>query len=333
MIPLSSHRRFTGVVQLFVRWTGMVFLIACGWLLMDSLWLRYPFIRSGSRCTIDAKRDRMVRSPMFTTASSKAARLLVCGNSHALCAFVPEQFDRLSLGKVYSQNLGLPGEKEFLTLLESAIESGNVPTHVFLMIPWSTDQFSPNIWHWVKSDSAWADRLFPFRSLPRDFLSFCLSARSHGGIKGFYRYQQTTADKMIAERGYHFIARASRFPDHRLPDDFTTVIDDERIIGERLVECKGPAFERLKQLSEIHDFRVYFIPHCVREKNLGEPPPTNPKTVEALRPFTRFRSLGPDYKRYPNRLFADELHVNPEGAAVFTEYLWGLTHQEFEPQT
>jgi hypothetical protein len=33
---------------------------------------------------------------------------------------------------------------------------------------------------------------------------------------------------------------------------------------------------------------------------------------------------GPDYWLYPNRIFSDPGHVNPEGAATYTRDLWEL---------
>jgi hypothetical protein len=321
--------RFDGAGKAAGRLAVLAVMVGLTWGLLDYVWQRFPYIRNGSRCVIDAKRDRMVRSPMYQQAPQGVARLMVCGNSHALCGFKPDLFDKLSGGKVYSYNLGLPGEKKFLPLLRSAIDAGNVPTHLFVMIEWDPREFKPSIWHWVKSDAAWADQLIPFRTLPRDFLSFWSSARKHGGLSAFYDFTKSTVDQMLAERGYHFIERSSLFPDHRLPDDFTTIFDDPKAVQVRNVLCRGPEFEEIQGLAEKHQFHVYLIPQIVRERLMAEPPTINADTVAAFEGHPRFHVLGPDYKRYSNRYFSDELHLNPEGAEIYTNNLWEISKQIF----
>jgi hypothetical protein len=43
-----------------------------------------------------------------------------------------------------------------------------------------------------------------------------------------------------------------------------------------------------------------------------------------VRTSTGCTLLGPDYYLYPNRLFADQTHLNQSGARVYTEALFQL---------
>lgn len=314
----------------FRKLAALGVIVAIIWLLFQWTWVSFPYIRNGTRCIIDAKRYRMVPSPMFAETPAGVARLLVFGDSRALCSFIPDQFDRLAGGKVSSFNLGLPGEKEFMPLLEGAIRAGNIPTHVFLFVSWKDKDFHPTIWHWVESDRYLADLFFPFRTLPRDAVSFLLDSRHHGGVRAFYDYTRSTVEQMIRDRGFHFISGSSEFPDDTIPDDYTIWNDDTKYVETRDVVAAGQRFERIRELADKHDFNVYFVPGFARSNSRAAPPPMNKETVAALAPYPRFHVLGPDYVLYPNRYFSDPVHLNRVGADVHTRYLWDITRHVLE---
>lgn len=322
------------------RLLGFLALLAVIWLVLYWLWIAFPYIRNGSDLTILAKRERLIESNLFDGDDDRPVKLLVFGDSRALCAFVPETFDLLSQGSVASWNLGMPGRREFLDLLEQALAAGNRPTHVFLLVPWNTEpEFQPTLFHWFQSDRKIVDALFPFRDLPRDVVVFALNARKHGGLSAFYQYSRHSIDQMIADRGYYFIVGSARFPDHRLPPEFTMWIDevhdtywwhlnvrDEKNVHARDVVATGPQFERLRQIANEYGIRFVFIPTYARVTHADRPPPINESTVRALAPYDpEFSVVGPDYIIYPNRYFSDEVHLNEEGADVYTRDLWDIT--------
>lgn len=323
------------------RLAGFLAVLAAIWILLYSLWTAFPFLRNGSDLTIQAKRERLIHAKLFEGKDDRPVKLLVFGDSRALCAFVPATFDALSEGRVASWNLGMPGQREFVGYLEDALAAGNRPTHVFLLVPWSTEpEFRPTLFRWFQSDRKIADWLLPFRNLPRDAVVFALSARKQGGLSAFYELSRRNLDRMIADRGYYFIEGSARFDDRRLPPEFTMWIDevhgtwwwhlnvrDERNVESRDVVAKGPQFERLRGISERYGIRFVFIPTYVRVTHADRPPPVNEATVHALAPYRPYFSVvGPDYILYPNRYFSDEVHLNQEGADVYTRDLWAITH-------
>ena len=54
------------------------------------------------------------------------------------------------------------------------------------------------------------------------------------------------------------------------------------------------------------------------------PDEPNEVVIKALASNRRFHVLGPDYETYPNSLFSDRLHLNKEGAQLYTDRLWQL---------
>ena len=68
----------------------------------------------------------------------------------------------------------------------------------------------------------------------------------------------------------------------------------------------------------------YYVPYYLRE---GEAAPAATRDVRfaaLLQQTTSCKLLGPDYFLYPNRLFADQTHLNEAGARVYTEALFQL---------
>ena len=69
----------------------------------------------------------------------------------------------------------------------------------------------------------------------------------------------------------------------------------------------------------------YYVPFYLRE---GEAAPAAARDDALCRAcssrHTPCKLLGPDYFLYPNRLFADQTHLNEAGARVYTEALFQL---------
>ncbi len=323
-MPFSESRSNLGFGRL-ATFVGCCFVV---WLVLYAVWITFPYVRNGTRCIQDAKRERLVRGSLFAAAENRY-RLLVMGDSRVLSGFLPARFDELSGGRVSSYNLGLPAEKEFLTLLESALEAGNIPTHVFSINCWEMQDFHPTPWKWVKSDKRLMATLFPFRGFPRDAAAFFRSARKEGGLAARYEATRRTVDNMLAERGFYFIEFASMYPNDRLPDDYSNPSDTPTEVESRLVRTEGSQFQRLRELADRYEFDVYLIPVHFRDRNRAEPPATNEETQKAIAGYPRFHLLGPDYIRYPNRAYADPVHMNREGAAAYTDDLWNLSSDLF----
>jgi hypothetical protein len=166
-----------------------------------------------------------------------------------------------------------------------------------------------------------------------------LNARKQGGLSALYQYSRHQIEQMLADRGYFFISGSARFADNRLPPSFTMWIDkvhgtwwwhlnveEETNVHARDVVATGPQFTRLKEIANDSGIRFVFIPTYARVTHADRPPKINEATVQALAPYSpQFSVVGPDYIIYPNRYFSDEVHLNEEGADVYTRDLWDIT--------
>ncbi|MBY0587460.1 hypothetical protein K2X85_09805 [bacterium] len=303
------------------------------WLFFWLIWTELPFLRNGTRVIVDAKREFIAHGHLFDSIKPAPNRVAFFGHSRVLSGFIPDLFDSLSQGRTESYNLGMPGEAAFLPRLEEVLAAGHRPTHVFLILAWPADEFTPSIWRWFGGDQPLIEKAFPFQPLARDAIAFLARAPSQGGIRAFYRHSQKSAEKTIADRGYYFIESQSLFSDHRLPENYNHPSDHPDRIDPREVPSKGAPIERIARLAQEHHFRVILVPNYRREKQAGPPPSVNEKTLAALRDRPLFDIVGPDYIRYPNALFSDRVHLNPDGADRYTRDLWEVTQHLFSNST
>jgi hypothetical protein len=296
------------------------------WLGFTWAWAKYPYFKNATDIIIDTKLDVVNGGEVFQKSPQDAARVVVCGHSLVLAGFIPKYFDELSGGKTFSYNLGLPGQTGF-DELETVITRGTPPTHVFLQVPWEKE-FEPSLWRWLDLDRHAIKRLIPFRRAPRDLFVFLALAPRKGGISALYEFGKSAAERMVLARG-HYVISANLYPDERLPDDRKHPDDTPERVRSRVVHPSGSRFERLLQLADRHHIEIYFIPRYVREGYAAVPPPINTETVEEFKPYPRFHVIGPDYFRYPNRMFCDWIHVNDDGARRYTKDLWEVTQSIF----
>ncbi len=296
--------------------------VAVIWVGFYAFWRRFPYLKPGSEVIYETKMRELSKGRIFTRGDAKLNVVMV-GNSITLAGFIPEQFDRQVGPQCQSYNLGLPGQEQYMKELRGMISRGDVPTHVLLQLPWPP-RINPKSWRQqLKEDHRIVNTLFPFRSLPRDLAIFLVLSRKDG-IADYYAAKKQTAEQMLADRGYYFIEGQSRFKDHRLPDDRTFQTDRPDEVRHRRIETDALAFQELRNLAKQHDIQFILVPSYFREHHHAEPPASNPQTLAALKPYEHFHAVGPDYFRLPNRCFSDPVHVNREGAELYTGRLSDL---------
>ncbi len=149
--------------------------VAALWILFNTLWISFPYIRPGTQVMVDTKVEEMGKGKLFADAKPDQAKIAFFGHSQVLSGFVPDEFDRLSGGATSSYNLGLPGENEYVGVIEKMAEAGNGATHIFLILPWPAPPPARSLWYrlthqikWYESDDPIVKALFPFRTMPRD---------------------------------------------------------------------------------------------------------------------------------------------------------------------
>ncbi|MEI8197859.1 MAG: hypothetical protein WCI73_18340 [Phycisphaerae bacterium] len=284
---------------------------------------------------LEAKRAA-VRDGRFATRAG-AVPVLFFGNSITLAGLQPQVFDTLSGHATDSWNLGLPALpisahyyvlRDYLArnpapgyiVLQLAVDDGNnpyfdnacegagpleilalacyTPYHRILL-----NYFNPRQRYSDAVNQMAYDAVF---------------ARAH--LADHVAQARRVAAEAIAERGYYLI-QAQAYPDGRLPDDFAIHNPEPRPAPTPDFNVAQDSYvEAFFQLAQAHQFQVLLI----------EPPVlANTHTARAA-PAPYYRTL---LDRYPNAhlapdgwrsrlyepaLFADPVHLNRAGAAVFT---------------
>jgi hypothetical protein len=311
-------------------WTMVLFALL--WAAFYSLERWLPYLKNGSDVVFDAKL-RWEQEGQIFPADPRVTRVLIFGNSKILAGFLPELFDQMSSEdhlNVSSFNSGFPGRDLFLPQLEAMCQRGQAPHILLMTLPWTPDPPRRGIFHFVTDDHEVIDHLFPFRNLLRDLTAFLLSAPSHGGVLRYYRESQANERQVIAERGYHLITEQSRFPGGRLPDDFHLGSDLPMQRDPRVAPAESTQIGRLNQLIRQYHMDCYYVPYYLRD---GEAAPAAEQDTAfaAQLQVTPCKLLGPDYYLYPNRLFADQTHLNEGGARVYTQALFQLLKDRLTP--
>jgi hypothetical protein len=305
-------------------WTIVFFAVA--WAVLYALWRELPYLKNGSDVVFSAKLQWERQGKVFP-ADPAITRVLIFGNSKILAGFVPAWFDQMSAADhlhVSSFNSGFPGSDLFLPPLQAMCARGQAPNVLLMTLPWSRDPQSRGIFHFIPDDHAVIDHLFPFRNLLRDLTAFLVAAPGHGGVMNYYRESEQNERDVIAERGYHLITEQSRFAGGRLPDDFRLDSDLPATRLPRIAPSTSSQIAALNQLIRQYHIDCYFVPFYLRQ---GEAAPAEAKDAAfaaQVEQATPCKLLGPDYYLYPNRMFADQTHLNQAGARVYTEALFQL---------
>jgi hypothetical protein len=308
-------------------WTIFCFVLL--WLGFYGLFRALPYVKNGSDLVFDAKLQWEQQGQVFP-ADPTVTRVLIFGNSKILAGFLSTAFDERSAAnqlKVASFNSGFPGSDLFLPPLKAMCARGQAPNVLLLTLPWDADPPRRGIFHFIPDDHAVIDDLFPFRNFVRDLTAFLLSAPSHGGVAAYYRESADDERSVIAERGYHLITEQSRFPGGRLPDDFHLASDRPRQIVPRIAPAQSAQIGQLNQLVKQYHMACYYVPIYLREGEAAPAAAHDERFAAVLQQNTACKLLGPDYYLYPNRLFADQTHLNQAGALVYTEALWQLLQE------
>ena len=312
----------TGWRYFHFRMIQFIGIIAALWILFFVTDSSLPYIRPGAEVVYTAKSDVIQTGTLFRPEAR--VKLVILGNSQVLTGFKPELFDSLSGATVSSYNIGLPDYLMFAGNLEKLCRRGQAPTHVLLMFPWAdAEEKSFSLFHPGIDDNLVISQIFPFRTLPRNFLLFAARSRSRGGLRTYYQDCRRQSQAMLDQKGYYFIEGQSHYPGHRLPDDFRLQKDDTSQAFTRSVSTDSPEFRRLYAIVEQYGVKVIFVPRYFREGEVGPSAPTS-TIIAKVATYPEISVQGPDCWLLPNRYFSDPTHLNPEGAEHYTRRLWAL---------
>ncbi len=294
------------------------------WSAFYALHIAFPFVQPGSDLVYQAKVKEALLGTPFPESSKDALKVVIFGNSLVLSGFIPELFDTLNDHRVYSYNLGLPNSVHFVEELSAMIARGQAPDIVFVTVPWSTEE-RPSWTQNLMNDEWMLDRIAPFHRMVRDGVLFAIRARTSGGVMSAYAKARRDVERTLRARGYYFIEGQSHYPNHRLPDDFSTPHDNPERTLPRTLATRGPLFERLLTLTKTHGIHVYLVPTYLRKGAAAPAPERNETVIAQFEEYPSLCVIGPDYVLLENRYFSDHVHLNPEGADYYTRYLKELT--------
>ncbi len=301
--------------------------LALSWLGLYAAWRRLPYLKPGSDVIYEAKANALAEMDVFSPRAK--LRVVAVGNSITLAGFVPEQFDAQVGNGCESYNLGLPGKQQYMEELRAMIGRGDVPTHVLMQLTWPTTENKPSLRSRLKEDDRIIHTLFPFRTLPRDLAIFTVLSRGQGGFRALYQQKQGTASQMLTDRGYYFIEGQSRHKGHRLPEGLTFQTDKPDKPFKRQVSVRSLAFRELQVMAKQHGIQFLLIPSYFRTNCFG-PAPDQSKDRKKLSIHPAFGIIGPDYYHFDNKFFSDSVHVNRDGAELYTKRITELfiSHME-----
>jgi hypothetical protein len=307
-----------------LSWTLLLFVVL--WAAFYGVFRGLPYLKNGSDVVFSAKLQLEQKGEVFP-ADPSVTRVLIFGNSKILAGFVPAWFDQMSSAnhlKVSSFNSGFPGSDLLLPPLRAMCARGQAPNVLLLTLPWSPDPPRLGVFHFIADDHAVIDHLFPFRNLVRDLTAFLLNAPSHGGVTSYYRESEENERELVAERGYHLITEQSHFPGGRLPDDFHLASDQPTQRLPRVAPAQSTQAGQLNRLIQQYHMDCYYVPFYLRGGEAAAAAEYDAGFAAQLEHATSCKLLGPDYYLYPNRLFADQTHLNKTGARIYTEALFQL---------
>jgi hypothetical protein len=297
------------------------------WAIFYGLFRAFPYLSTGSEVIYRSKLNQEINGSIFPS-NTTARRLLICGDSHILAGFIPAEFDRLAAADgfdFYSYNSGYPARWSFVPELGKMVEkSSGVPNILLLTMPWGTAKRGFNGFRLLQDDHDIADRLFPFRYLIRDTLSFLVTSKGHGGPWKFYGESRHNDAEMIQDRGYYFISELSEYPNNTLPDDFHLATDQPDVVADRSADSQSEELRALNRIVDEHHIQCYFVPTYARVGQQALPPDIDRSFAEFLNRYSSCKLLGPDYYLYPNRMFSDAVHLNRQGAKLYTKDIYKL---------
>ena len=311
--------------------------LACGkvasgfaalWLFFYAISVSFPYIEPGADLVTEYKNDLVLKGHPFPAGNNKALSVVIFGNSKIMTGFVPAQFDTLTAAAgiaTDSYNLGVPGDIDFVSRLETLLARGEGPDVALITYPWpDADKPERSAFHFTADDDLVMQQLFPFRRLPRNlFVAFALAP----SIKGFREQYRLSADalrQVDRDRGYYFMARQRRYQGDRLPDDFFQAGDDPAKVDARRVNTRTKEFARLRRTLVARHVRCIMVPNYFRMGELAPPDEVNRQVAAALEDGGPFALAGPDYFLYPNAFFGDPVHLNRAGEGIYTRQLADL---------
>jgi hypothetical protein len=270
-----------------------------------------------------------------------AVNVVILGDSRILAGAIPTRFDAEVGHGVYSANLALPAlpTGAQLSVLRDLVARNGAPRYLIAYLRADSRRTNVLFDHYAVEGGSFAE-----------ILSHAVTRRDSAILAGYFnpiiRYDELVpqyiwdslrrpaaiADRraansrvvaqMLDDRGYYYIAEQRKFPSGSLPDDFDGGPDSD---DAETAYDEDPYVAAFFDFAASHGISVLLTEPPVRERAAParETMPAHYHTILARYPNVHMARDGWQRKRYPNRLFSDVTHVNPQGAALFTSAMAG----------
>lgn len=311
----QSLRRLVRSVFLFVG------LFAVVWLALNFAHQKLRYVQAGSDLVLEEKYDNLSKQTLFP--AHETYRVIALGNSKTLSSFKPDVFDAVFPGDVRSYNFGLPGESQFLPILQSILASGNRPTHLLLQLPWASPEAAAKQLPLLKDDNRILMTLIPFRRFFRDLTLFVFQSL-RTGVRAEWTRIKGEIESVEKNRGWYFISGQSRYPNGQLPADFSLASDNAQAKPVRTLAPAGADYDVLLTLAKQYDFKVVLVPWSARTGEYAPADDSGSSDAKVVSGAPYIAERGPNYWLYPPPSFSDPVHMNAGGAKAYTKRLAAL---------
>lgn len=129
-----------------------------------------------------------------------------------------------------------------------------------------------------------------------------------------------------------FIEGQSHFPNHQLPEGFKLQADRPDKTLRRTFPKESSIFKKLVELHKKHNINFYVVPIYHRSGSVAQHPAKS-ENADIFNGYTGLQVLGPEYYLFSHKNFSDPIHLNPEGAKLYTEKLRQLFKENIMGQT
>jgi hypothetical protein len=295
--------------------------------------------KDGASIICEQKR-LFVRNEVFTHTPNKQ-NVLYFGASDILAGLIPSVFDSVLANETSSLNLSLPAlpiGPAYHTLLEY-LERNPTPDYIILALhidgePGGLHNTYGN--QGINFPSEFFNYL-RYRDDRNQIINYLLPSHVYSNFIFQYAYDgifnrenieylkernQGHVDKMKEQLGYYFIMEQSTFPEGRLPVDYVAPGDCDTCQKEFLPVESDYFIRQFFNLTADLNIPVLLIETPTRAGSYAQyndVPPTIAQIESEYENVVYNKDAGWKLKFYDNKYFADQWHLNYDGAVMYTK--------------
>lgn len=304
--------------------------------------------KDGASIVCEQKR-LAVRNDQWQIPNEKAT-VLYFGASGILSALIPEVFDSMMEHRTYSLNLALPALPigPYYHCLLDYMENNPPPEYIIMAYHVDTEpillfdtyanqgiDFPGEVisYFFNRGDkNQTLNYLLPFHVYKDPIFKYLYnSAFNPSDIQETRSENNQIVSKMLGDRGYYFIMEQSKFPDGRLPDDYSEESDCSDCEMKMYDPESDVYVDKFFSLTREYDIQVLLVSHPVREGKYGQFEET-PEPIRKLQNMYNNVSIPSEGWKIPffeNKYFSDPHHLNKSGAEKFSREIADLFREVY----